>query len=80
MMGTKSSIVKSAVTANSFEIKPNVITMLQQIVQFDGLQDEDPNAHIANFLEIYDNFKINWASDYTIQLRFFPFSLRRQAR
>ena len=44
-MSTESNIVKLVVAMNNFEIKPNVITMVQQTVQFVGLQDEDPNAH-----------------------------------
>ncbi|KAI5664016.1 hypothetical protein M9H77_23339 [Catharanthus roseus] len=40
------------IDANNFEIKPNVIQILQNNVQFDGLLEEDPNAHIGNFLEM----------------------------
>ena len=49
--------------------------MVQQFVQFDRLQDEDPNAHIANLLEVCDTFKINGATNDAIRLRLFPFSL-----
>ncbi|XP_027348306.1 uncharacterized protein LOC113859825 [Abrus precatorius] len=79
LTGTKSSIGRSNVQGN-FEIKLNVIQMVQQFVQFDGLQDEDPNAHIANFLGICDMFKINGATDDAIRLRLFPFSLRSRAK
>ena len=48
LMGTESSILRPTVAANNFEIKPNVIQMVQQFIQFDGMQDEDPNAHLAN--------------------------------
>ena len=54
LTGTESSIVRPAVAANTFELKPNTIQMIQQFVQFDGLQDEDPNTHLANFLELCD--------------------------
>ena len=50
LTGAKSSIVRPTVAANTFELKPNTIQMIQQFVQFDGLQVEDPNAHLANFL------------------------------
>ncbi|KAG8498696.1 hypothetical protein CXB51_005123 [Gossypium anomalum] len=61
--GVESSIVRPAIAANNFELKPNTIQMIQQFVQFDGLQDEDPNTHLANFLELCDTFKINGISD-----------------
>ena len=35
--GTGWSIVRPAVAANTFELKPNTIQMIQQFVQFDGL-------------------------------------------
>ncbi|EOY18189.1 Uncharacterized protein TCM_042804 [Theobroma cacao] len=50
--------------------------MIQTAVQFEGLPNDDPNAHIVNFLEIYDTFKANGVTDDAIRLRLFPFSLR----
>ena len=80
LMGAESSILRPTVAANNFEIKPNIIQMVQQFIQFDGMQDEDPNAHLTNFLEICDTFKINGASNDAIRLRLFPFSLRARAK
>ncbi|KAK5818848.1 hypothetical protein PVK06_023794 [Gossypium arboreum] len=77
---TESSIVRPTVAANTFELKPNTIQMIQQFVQFDGLQDEDPNAHLANFLEFCHTFKINGVFDDAIRLRLFPFSIRNKAK
>ena len=80
LTGIESSITRLTIATNNFEIKLSIIQMVQQFVQFDGLQDEDPNAHIANFLEVYDTFKINGAIDDAIRLRLFPFLLRNQAK
>ncbi|XP_031264274.1 uncharacterized protein LOC116122580 [Pistacia vera] len=78
--GATSSIRQLVINANTFEIKPTIIQMIQQSVQFGGLADEDPNLHIANFLEICDTFKHNGVYDEAIRLRLFPFSLRDKAK
>ncbi|KAH9792938.1 hypothetical protein KPL71_004353 [Citrus sinensis] len=74
--GARSSIAHPVVQANNFEIKPAIIQMIQTSVQFAGMPNDDPNAHIANFLKICDTFKQNGVSDNAIRLRLFPFSLR----
>ncbi|KAA3483828.1 Transposon Ty3-I Gag-Pol polyprotein [Gossypium australe] len=79
-ISTESSIVRPTIAANNFELKPNSIQMIQQFVQFDGLEDDDPNTHLPNVLESCDTFKINGVSDDAIRLRLFPFSLRNKAK
>ncbi|XP_075475898.1 uncharacterized protein LOC142515052 [Primulina tabacum] len=54
--------------------------MIQNTVQFGGSALDDPNSHIADFLEICDTFKFNGVSDDAIRLRLFPFSLRDKAK
>ncbi|KAL5546712.1 hypothetical protein UlMin_006399 [Ulmus minor] len=54
-----SSIQRPPIQANNFEIKPAIIQMIQNSVQFGGLPNDDPNLHIVNFLEICDTFKHN---------------------
>src|SRR5262249_55144094 len=78
--GTNSSIARPMVTANTFEIKPTIIQMIQNTVQFGRLPSEDQNAHIASFLEICDTFKANGVSKDAIRLRLFPFLLRDRAK
>ncbi|XP_023892547.2 uncharacterized protein LOC112004530 [Quercus suber] len=78
--GATSSIRRPAIQANNFEIKQAIIQMIQQTVQFGGLSQEDPNVHIANFLEICDTFKHNGVTDDAIRLKLFPFSLRDKAK
>ena len=77
--GSRTSIVRPAVNTNNFEIKPGLIQMVQQ-VQFTGKNSEDPNEHLANFLEICDTIKLNGVSEDAIRLRLFPFSLKDKAK
>ncbi|KAK1429674.1 hypothetical protein QVD17_11888 [Tagetes erecta] len=78
--GLESSIARPNIQANNFEIKSSIIQMVQNTVQFDGKDHEDPNIHLAEFLEICATFKINGVSDDAIRLRLFPFSLRDRAK
>ncbi|KAL5574105.1 hypothetical protein UlMin_023702 [Ulmus minor] len=75
-----SSIQRPPIQANNFEIKPAIIQMIQNSVQFGGLANDDPNLHITNFLEICDTFKHNGVTDDAIRLRLFPFSLNSKAK
>ena len=43
---------------------------------FGGLPNDDPNEHIASFLEICDTQKHNGVPAKTVQLLLFPFSLK----
>ena len=76
---TTTNIRRPAIQANSFEIKPAIIQMIQNTVQFYGLPNKDPNAHIANFLKICDTFKPNVVIDDATRLRLFSFSLKDKA-
>ena len=76
----QSSIKRPTINANSFEIKPGTIQMLQNTCQFGGNSIDDPNEHILSFLEVCDTFKFNNVSEDAIRLRMFPFTLKDKAR
>ena len=61
--------------ANTFELKPALITMVQQH-QFTGHPTEDPNEHLGRFLRIANTVKLNGVRLEVIKLHLFPFSLR----
>ncbi|MCI38543.1 hypothetical protein A2U01_0059771, partial [Trifolium medium] len=73
------SIVAPAIEANNFELKPSLISLVQQN-QFSGNPNKDPNLHLAVFLQYADTIKANCVTSEAIRLRLFPFSLRDKAR
>ena len=74
-----SSIRRQTINANNFELKPALINMVQQN-QYGGLAHEDPNVHLATFLEIADTVKMNGVIEDVIMMRLFPFLLIDKAK
>ena len=70
-----SAIRQPTVDANNFELKPALITMVQQH-QFTGHPTEDPNEHLGRFLRMVNTVKLNGVRPEVIKLHLFPFSLR----
>ena len=70
-----SAIRQPTVDANNFELKPALITMVQQ-QQFTGHPTEDPNEHLGRFLRMANTVKFNGVRPEVIKLHLFPFSLR----
>ncbi|KAG9442595.1 hypothetical protein H6P81_018449 [Aristolochia fimbriata] len=75
----RSAIVRPEVPRN-FEIKPQILSMIQNNYQFGGLSNEDPNEHIEKFLEICDTFRFKDVTNEAVWLRLFPFTLRDRAK
>ena len=72
------AIKQPAINANDFELKPALITMVQQN-QFAGHSTENPNEHLGRFLRIENSIKLSGVKSEVIQLQLFPFSLRDMA-
>ena len=70
-----SAVRQPAIDANNFELKPALITMVQQN-QFTGHPTEDPNKHLGRFLRMANTVKLNGVRPEVIKLQLFPFSLR----
>ena len=66
-----STIRQPIVDANNFELKPSLITMVQQH-HFTG----HPNEHLGRFLRMENTVKLNGVRPEVIKLHLFPFSLR----
>ena len=73
-----SAIKPPTVNANDFELKPSLITMVQQN-QFTGYPTENPSEHLGRFLRIANSVILNGVKPEVIQLQLFPFSLRDMA-
>ena len=78
--GTQRSITRPSINSNNFKIKPSLIQMIQNTVQFFGMSKEDPNDHIAEFLELCDTIKMNGVTEDALRLRLFPFTLKDKAK
>ena len=63
------------IEANNFELKPALITMVQQH-QFIGHPSEDPNEQLGRFMRMTNTVKLNGVRLDVIKLQLFPFSLR----
>jgi hypothetical protein len=80
---SSSSNVRTGLEMNvgdgSFELKPNLINMVQQS-PFCGKASEDANAHLQHVLEICSTFTIRGVSQDVVHFRLFPFSLLGKAK
>ena len=72
------AVKQPTMDANDFELKPALITMVQQN-QFTGHSTKKPNEHLGQFLRIANSIKLNGVKPEVIQLQLFPFSLRDMA-
>ncbi|GJR11735.1 reverse transcriptase domain-containing protein [Tanacetum coccineum] len=77
--GYEDAIVVPAITADNFELKHGLLTLVQN-KQFFGLDKEDPHAHIRNFNKITSTLKFPNVPSMSIKLMLFPFSLEGAAR
>jgi len=78
VQGISSTITRSTVEMNNFELRPVLISMVQQS-QFGGSPMEDPNVHLSIFLEVCDTLKLNGVLTDAIRLWLFSFSLKDKA-
>ena len=69
------AVKQPAIEAYNFELKPALITMVQQN-HFTGYPSEDHNEHLSRFLRMANTFKLNGVRLDVIKLHLFPFSLR----
>ncbi|QHN93170.1 Glyceraldehyde-3-phosphate dehydrogenase B [Arachis hypogaea] len=74
------SISIPAIGANNFELKPQLVSLMQQNCKFHGLPSEDPFQFLTEFLQICDTVKTNRVDPEVYRLMLFPFAVRDRAR
>nr|GEU64274.1 reverse transcriptase domain-containing protein [Tanacetum cinerariifolium] len=77
--GYEDAIVVPAITADNFELKRGLLTLVQN-KQFFGHDKEDPHAHIRYFNKITSTLKFLNVPNTSIKLMLFPFSLEGVTR
>nr|GEV78848.1 hypothetical protein [Tanacetum cinerariifolium] len=77
--GYEDAIVVPAITADNFELKHSLLTLVQN-KQFFGHDKEDPHAHVCYFNKITSTLKFLNVLNTSIKLMLFPFSLKGAAR
>nr|GEX71098.1 reverse transcriptase domain-containing protein [Tanacetum cinerariifolium] len=77
--GYEDAIVVPAITADNFELKHGLFTLVQN-KQFYRHDKEDPHAHIRYFNKITSTLKFPNVPNTSIKLMLFPFSLEGAAR
>ena len=70
-----SAVRQPPIEANNFELKPALITMVQQH-QFTGHPSEDPDEHLGSFMRMANIVRLNGVRPDVVKLQLFPFSLR----
>nr|GEY30582.1 reverse transcriptase domain-containing protein [Tanacetum cinerariifolium] len=77
--GYEDAIVIPAITADNFELKHGLLTLVKN-KQFFGHDKEDPHAHIQYFNMITSTLKFPNVPNTSIKLMLFPFSLEGVSR
>ncbi|GJX17183.1 reverse transcriptase domain-containing protein [Tanacetum coccineum] len=78
-VGYEDAIVVREITADNFELKHGLLTLVQN-KQFFGHDKEDPHAHIRYFNKITSTMKFPNVPSTSVKLMLFPFSLEGAAR
>ncbi|GJU59807.1 reverse transcriptase domain-containing protein [Tanacetum coccineum] len=77
--GYEDAIVVPEITADNFELKHGLLTLVQN-KQFFGHDKEDPHAHIRYFNKITSTMKFPNVPSTSVKLILFPFSFEGAAR
>ncbi|KHN46382.1 hypothetical protein glysoja_046175, partial [Glycine soja] len=74
-----SSVARPEVQAQNLTYPPLLIQLIQNNL-FHGLPNEDPNSHLATYIEICNTVKLASVPEDAIRLSLFSFSLSGEAK
>ena len=74
------SISIPQIRASSFELNPQLITMVQQNCQYSGLPQEEPTEFLADFLKVADTVHNEGVDQDVYRLLLFPFAVKDQEK
>nr|GEW45624.1 reverse transcriptase domain-containing protein [Tanacetum cinerariifolium] len=77
--GYREAIVIPKILAENFEIKTNLLQLVQTN-KFHGFKRDNPHTHISNFKRMTSTLKYKDVPNVAIKLMLFPYSLERDAR
>nr|GEU80595.1 reverse transcriptase domain-containing protein [Tanacetum cinerariifolium] len=77
--GYREAIVILKIVAENFEIKMNLLQLVQAN-KFHGRENDNPHTHISNFKRMTATLKYRDVSNDAIKLMLFPYSLEDKAR
>nr|GFC68363.1 hypothetical protein [Tanacetum cinerariifolium] len=77
--GYGEAIVIPEILAKNFEIKTNLLQLVQAN-KFHGRENDNPHTHISNFKRMTATLKYRDVSNDVIKLMLFPYSLEDRAR
>ena len=72
-------ITNPEIKADSFEVSPGLLNLISK-EQFGGSASEDASMHLHDFCEICDMQKFKNVENNIVELKLFPFSLRKSKR
>nr|GEW64414.1 zinc finger, CCHC-type [Tanacetum cinerariifolium] len=77
--GSGVEVVEKAGKNNVVPLRPDTIRLVQNGYSFHGLQSEDPNQHLKDFLKLVDSLDLDVSNRERTHQRLFQFSLCDQA-
>ncbi|KAL2533230.1 Retrotrans gag domain-containing protein [Abeliophyllum distichum] len=76
----QSSIIYPPYGHDNFQLRPDVINLFSNNLQFYGKTDKNPHYHISRFIEYCENFKHHGVNKEALRMRLFPHTLKDKAR